>query len=69
MHSRRPPARILFCSTSGFLDSDGFVVLSELRERFRQSRSWCCRPSTIDNVAKALDLGALGFIPKSAPDA
>jgi DNA-binding NarL/FixJ family response regulator len=47
-------------------DRDGFSVLSELRERHpsvsvvvlsaRQDR---------DSVAKALDLGALGFIPKS----
>jgi len=47
-------------------DRDGFSVLSELRERHpaisvvvlsaRQDR---------DSVVKALDLGALGFIPKS----
>jgi len=47
-------------------DRDGFSVLGELRERYptvsvvvlsvRQDR---------DSVAKALDLGALGFIPKS----
>src|SRR6267142_3340840 len=47
-------------------DRDGFSVLSELRERYpaisvvvlsaRQDR---------DSVVKALDLGALGFIPKS----
>lgn len=47
-------------------DQDGFAVLGELRERYpaisvvvlsaRQDR---------DSVARALDLGALGFIPKS----
>jgi len=49
-------------------DRDGFAVLRELRERHpaisvvmlsaRQDR---------ESVAKALDLGVLGFIPKSAP--
>lgn len=48
-------------------DRDGFEILTELRERYpaasvvvlsgRQDR---------ESVAKALDLGALGFIPKSA---
>jgi DNA-binding NarL/FixJ family response regulator len=48
-------------------DRDGFAVLSELRERYpaisvvvladRQDRN---------SVPKALDLGALGFIPKSS---
>src|SRR6267143_5435175 len=47
-------------------DRDGFEILAELRERYpaisvvvlsaRQDR---------DSVARALDLGALGFIPKS----
>jgi len=51
----------------GLPDRDGFSVLEELLERYpatsivvlsaRQDR---------DNVLKALDLGALGFIPKSA---
>jgi DNA-binding NarL/FixJ family response regulator len=49
-------------------DRDGFEVLAELRERYpavsivvlsgRQDR---------ESVAKALDLGALGYIPKSVP--
>jgi DNA-binding NarL/FixJ family response regulator len=51
----------------GLPDRDGFEVLTELRERYpavsvvvlsgRQDR---------ESVARALDLGALGFIPKSA---
>jgi DNA-binding NarL/FixJ family response regulator len=49
-------------------DQDGFAVLTELRNRYpaiavvvisaHQDR---------ENVVRALDLGALGFIPKSAP--
>jgi DNA-binding NarL/FixJ family response regulator len=51
----------------GLPDGDGFAVLSDLRER-------CATISIVvlsalndrDNVLRALDLGALGFIPKSA---
>lgn len=51
----------------GLPDRDGFEVLAELRER-------CPAASVVvlsgredhDSVARALDLGALGFIPKSA---
>ena len=51
----------------GLPDRDGFAVLAELRERF-PAISIVVLSALNDhaNVAKALDLGALGFIPKSA---
>jgi DNA-binding NarL/FixJ family response regulator len=51
----------------GLPDRDGFAVLAELRERF-PATSIVVLSALNDqaNVAKALDLGALGFIPKSA---
>jgi DNA-binding NarL/FixJ family response regulator len=51
----------------GLPDRDGFAVLSELRERFPAvSVAVLSAYSDRDNVVKALDLGAVGFIPKSA---
>ena len=48
-------------------DRDGFGVLSELRERFPAISVVVLSASDDrENVGKALDLGALGFIPKSA---
>jgi DNA-binding NarL/FixJ family response regulator len=49
-------------------DRDGFSLLGELRERY-PSMSIVVMSALQDrsHVAKALDLGALGFIPKSAP--
>jgi DNA-binding NarL/FixJ family response regulator len=49
-------------------DRDGFVMLADLRKRYAAVSlvvlsAFCDR----ENVLKALDLGALGFIPKSAP--
>jgi DNA-binding NarL/FixJ family response regulator len=51
----------------GLPDRDGFAVLAELRERF-PATSIVVLSALNDqaNVARALDLGALGFIPKSA---
>jgi DNA-binding NarL/FixJ family response regulator len=51
----------------GLPDRDGFAALAELRERF-PATSIVVLSALNDhaNVAKALDLGALGFIPKSA---
>ena len=47
-------------------DRDGFSVLSELRERHpAMSVIVCSARKDRDSVARALDLGALGFIPKS----
>lgn len=47
-------------------DRDGFAVLAELRERYPAiSVVVLSAYHDRDNVAKALDLGALGFIPKS----
>jgi len=49
-------------------DRDGFVVLSELRTRHVAiSVVVLSAFNDRDNVLRALDLGALGFIPKSAP--
>src|SRR5262249_22215870 len=47
-------------------DRDGFAVLSELRERC-PAISGAVLSAQVDraSVVKALDLGALGFIPKS----
>lgn len=48
-------------------DRDGFEVLAELRERHPAiTIVVLSAEDDRDNVAKALDLGALGFIPKSA---
>jgi DNA-binding NarL/FixJ family response regulator len=48
-------------------DRDGFSLLAELRERHpAMSVVVMSALQDRDNVAKALDLGALGFIPKSA---
>ena len=48
-------------------DRDGFQVLAELRERYPAvSVVVLSAQHDPDSVAKALDLGALGFIPKSA---
>ncbi len=49
-------------------DRDGFSLLAELRER-RPEMSIVVLSAQQDrsSVVKALDLGALGFIPKSAP--
>src|SRR5690349_1494156 len=48
-------------------DRDGFSVLAELRQRLPQIAIVVLSAvQDRDNVVKALDLGALGFIPKSA---
>jgi DNA-binding NarL/FixJ family response regulator len=48
-------------------DRDGFGVLAELRERYPSiSVLIMSALQDRDNVVKALDLGAVGFIPKSA---
>ena len=48
-------------------DGDGFAVLAELRERYPAiSVVVLSAEDDRGNVAKALDMGALGFIPKSA---
>jgi DNA-binding NarL/FixJ family response regulator len=48
-------------------DRDGFTVLTELRERYPAvSVVVMSALQDRDTVIKALDLGALGFIPKSA---
>jgi DNA-binding NarL/FixJ family response regulator len=48
-------------------DRNGFDVLAELRERYPAiSIVVLSALNERDNVARALDLGALGFIPKSA---
>ena len=48
-------------------DREGFEVLAELRERYPAiSVVVLSAQDDRDNVVKALDLGALGFIPKSA---
>ena len=49
-------------------DRDGFAVLADLRKR-HATISLVVMSAFHDreNVLKALDLGALGFIPKSAP--
>jgi DNA-binding NarL/FixJ family response regulator len=48
-------------------DRDGFAVLTELRERYPAiSVVVLSALQDRDTVVKALDLGALGFIPKSA---
>jgi DNA-binding NarL/FixJ family response regulator len=49
-------------------DRNGFDVLADLRQRYPSVSVVVLSASDErDNVAKALDLGALGFIPKSAP--
>src|SRR5262249_38238560 len=49
-------------------DRDGLAVLSELRQRYATiSVVVLSSFHDRDNVLRALDLGALGFIPKSAP--
>jgi DNA-binding response OmpR family regulator len=48
-------------------DRDGFEVLAELRERHASTAVVVLSASEArDDMARALDLGALGFIPKSA---
>ncbi|WP_292593567.1 response regulator transcription factor, partial [Mesorhizobium sp.] len=48
-------------------DSSGFDVLAELRERHPAlSVVMLSASNNRDDIARALDLGALGFIPKSA---
>jgi DNA-binding NarL/FixJ family response regulator len=49
-------------------DRDGFAALAELRERYPAIAVVVLSGfHGRDNVLKALDLGAMGFIPKSAP--
>jgi len=49
-------------------DRSGFEVLAELRERHPAiSVIMLSASNDRDDIARALDLGALGFIPKSAP--
>src|SRR5205814_4889602 len=49
-------------------DRDGFSVLSELRKAYPSiSVVVMSAQQDHDSVVKALNLGALGFIPKSAP--
>jgi DNA-binding NarL/FixJ family response regulator len=49
-------------------DRDGFAVLTDLRQRYATiSLVVLSGLQDRDSVLKALDLGALGFIPKSAP--
>jgi DNA-binding NarL/FixJ family response regulator len=49
-------------------DRDGFAVLADLRRRYATiSLVVLSAFHDRDNVLRALDLGALGFIPKSAP--
>jgi DNA-binding NarL/FixJ family response regulator len=49
-------------------DRDGFSTLGELRDRYpATSVVVLSAQQDRDSVVKALDLGALGFIPKSAP--
>ena len=49
-------------------DRDGFAVLADLRKRYATiSVVVLSAFHDRDNVLRALDLGALGFIPKSAP--
>ena len=49
-------------------DRDGFTVLADLRKRYATiSLVVLSAFHDRDNVLRALDLGALGFIPKSAP--
>jgi DNA-binding NarL/FixJ family response regulator len=51
----------------GLPDRDGFEVLAELRERYPAIAVVVLSAhDDRDNVTKALNLGALGFIPKSA---
>jgi DNA-binding NarL/FixJ family response regulator len=52
----------------GLPDRDGFEVLAELRLRYpATSVVVLSARNDRDSVARALDLGAVGFIPKSAP--
>jgi DNA-binding NarL/FixJ family response regulator len=49
-------------------DRDGFAVLADLRKRYANiSLVVLSALHDRENVLRALDLGALGFIPKSAP--
>jgi DNA-binding NarL/FixJ family response regulator/class 3 adenylate cyclase len=49
-------------------DRDGFAVLTDMRQRYATiSLVVLSALHDRENVLKALDLGALGFIPKSAP--
>src|SRR6185436_11721922 len=51
-------------------DRNGFSLLAELRERYPAVSTVVLSAfNDRDNVTRALDLGALGFIPKSAPRA
>jgi DNA-binding NarL/FixJ family response regulator len=67
VHLEKAPVPNLVLLDLGLPDCDGFAVLSELREKFPAiSIVVLSAFNDHDNVAKALDLGALGFIPKSA---
>lgn len=49
-------------------DRDGFAVLADLRKRYATISVVVLSASRDrENVIRALDLGALGFVPKSAP--
>src|SRR5215813_9751488 len=49
-------------------DRDGFAVLADLRKRYATiSLVVLSAFHDRENIIRALDLGALGFIPKSAP--
>jgi DNA-binding NarL/FixJ family response regulator len=49
-------------------DRDGFAMLAELRKRYATISVVVLSASRDrENIIRALDLGALGFIPKSAP--
>jgi DNA-binding NarL/FixJ family response regulator len=68
MHALRDhPDLDLILLDLGLPDRDGFDVLAELRERHPAiSVVVLSALNDRDNVVKALNLGALGFIPKSA---
>jgi DNA-binding NarL/FixJ family response regulator len=49
-------------------DRDGFAVLADLRRRYATiSRVVLSASQDRDSIVKAMDLGVLGFIPKSSP--
>jgi DNA-binding NarL/FixJ family response regulator len=66
-HVEQHPDLRLILLDLGLPDREGLGVLAELRERYPAiSVVVLSAHSRRDNVVKALDLGALGFIPKSA---
>ena len=66
-HVDQHPDLQLILLDLGLPDRDGFEVLAELRQRYPAiSVVVLSAHNRRDNVAKALELGALGFIPKSA---